>query len=121
MPVIVLGDFNDVAWSSTTSLFRKVSRLLDPRIGRGFYNTFNAKNVLMRWPLDHLFISEEFRIKVLERADHIKSDHFPMYTELTFEPENGEEHKAVAPSAEEIKRAEGQLKEQNLLGMKLEK
>lgn len=117
MPVIVMGDFNDVAWSSTTSLFRKVSRLLDPRIGRGFYNTFNAKNVLMRWPLDHLFVSEEFRIKTLERTEHIKSDHFPMFTELTFEPENAKEQKASKPSAENIKNAKSQLREQNLLGM----
>lgn len=115
MPVIVMGDFNDVAWSNTTSLFRKASRLLDPRIGRGFYNTFNAKNLLMRWPLDHLFVSEEFRVKSLTRTSHMKSDHFPMYTELTFEPELAADQKAPIPSPEILKRAESQLKEQNLL------
>ena len=117
MPVIVMGDFNDVAWSETTSLFRKTSTLLDPRIGRGFYNTFNAKNILMRWPLDHLFISEDFRVKTLNRTKDINSDHFAMYTELTFEPQKAEEQKAEAPSKDILERAQSQLKEQNLLNM----
>ncbi len=87
-PVIVAGDLNDVAWSYTTKLFQKISGLLDPRIGRGFYNTFHAKIPILRFPLDHVFISKSFRLIKLERMPDIDSDHFPIYAELSYEPGN---------------------------------
>lgn len=107
-PVLVLGDFNDVAWSATTRLFQNVGELLDPRKGRGFYNTFNAKSTFMRWPLDHVFISSEFRVKTLKVDKDIASDHFPTYTELSFEPAIKEEQAPEKPTESELKRAKEQ-------------
>lgn len=82
LPVIVSGDLNDVAWSTTTRRFQRLSRLLDPRVGRGFYNTFSAMVPLMRWPLDHLFHSPRFRLIEMARERKIGSDHFPMWFTL---------------------------------------
>jgi endonuclease/exonuclease/phosphatase (EEP) superfamily protein YafD len=92
--VIVLGDMNDVGWSRTTRLFQKVSNLLDPRKGRGLYPTFNAKSSIWRYPLDHLFHSDDFRLVTIQTLPPIGSDHLPLSVELSHEPSAKEEQTA---------------------------
>lgn len=96
-PCIVAGDLNDVAWSRSTRLFMRVSKLLDPRKGRGFFNTFHAGYFFMRWPLDHLFHSDEFSVKRIERLAKYGSDHFALLTELTYDPaaSNQKQHEDI--------------------------
>jgi endonuclease/exonuclease/phosphatase (EEP) superfamily protein YafD len=91
LPVVVSGDLNDVAWSYTNELFQETSGLLDPRRGRGFFNTFHAQHRFFRYPLDHIFCSQDFRLQDIERLPDIGSDHFPIWASLVYEPSDANE------------------------------
>ncbi|TGE16829.1 endonuclease/exonuclease/phosphatase family protein [Hymenobacter elongatus] len=90
-PTIVFGDMNDVAWSHTSELFRRISGLLDPRVGRGLLPTFHADHIALRWPLDHVFVSPDFKVDEMARLPYVGSDHFPIYIKLSYEPHDKEE------------------------------
>lgn len=91
-PTIVAGDMNDVGWSDTSKLFRKYSGLVDPREGRGLFNTYSVSLPLLRYPLDHIFYSKEFGLITLKKLEDVGSDHFPILLSLNYEPgdENAE-------------------------------
>lgn len=104
-PVVVAGDFNDVAWSHTTRRFQRLGRLLDPRVGRGLYNTFHAHNRLFRFPLDHLFMSEHFSLVEFRRESSIGSDHFPISAELQLDSGAEQLQEPPAPAAGDLEEA----------------
>lgn len=94
-PVIIGGDLNDVAWSQTSRLFLRTSGLLDPRWGRGLFNTFHADHWWMRFPLDHIFHSPHFTVGGIERLTHVGSDHFPILIDLQLAPTKKNEHEVL--------------------------
>ena len=106
LPVLVVGDLNDVAWSYTTALFCKISGLLDPRKGRGFFNTFHAQHRFLRFPLDHVFCSTDFKLIQIEKLDAAGSDHFPMFVKLQYEKAASMEQEEPQPNKEELELAE---------------
>ncbi|MGB3799696.1 MAG: endonuclease/exonuclease/phosphatase family protein [Lewinella sp.] len=85
LPAVVAGDYNDVSWSSTARLFQDKGQLANVRIGRGLYNSFDAHSWVMRWPLDHFFVSPRFSLIEMERLGTFGSDHFPVYARLALE------------------------------------
>lgn len=110
-PAIVAGDLNDVAWSRTNGLFQEISGLLDPRIGRGPYATFNANWPFLRWPLDHVFFEDSFRLLEIAVAGDIGSDHFPFFVSLCHRPAAEAVQEQPQPEASDLDAAEEAIEE----------
>jgi endonuclease/exonuclease/phosphatase (EEP) superfamily protein YafD len=88
-PAIVLGDLNDVAWSPTTLQFMKAGGLLDPRRGRGFYNTYPARWPGFQYPLDYIFCTRHFQICSMRVLPSFGSDHLPLVAKLVLGGDDG--------------------------------
>ncbi len=110
-PVLVFGDLNDVAWSSTSRLFQRTSGLMDPRIGRGLFSTFHAKWPLFRWPLDHIFHSSDFMMRDIRVLPGIESDHFPIYGSFQYHPPAEHIHEAPEADADDHEKAQDKIDE----------
>ncbi|WP_415328278.1 endonuclease/exonuclease/phosphatase family protein [Chryseobacterium sp. MMS23-Vi53] len=111
-PVIVVGDFNNVAWSKSSILFRKTSHLIDPRIGHSFVSTFHAKYRLLRFPIDLMFHSENIFIKNLNTLENFGSDHLPVFCEFFIDHENeGQEERIDYATQEEKAEAKEMIEE----------
>jgi endonuclease/exonuclease/phosphatase (EEP) superfamily protein YafD len=108
-PAIVFGDLNDVAWSRTNYLFQDISGLLDPRVGRGFYNTFHAKYPFLRFPLDHCFHSNDFRLVDFRLLPYYGSDHFPVFIKLSYEPDAPRQQEELQADRSQEKEADEKI------------
>lgn len=103
-PAVVGGDLNAAAWSTITGLVQRIGGLLDPRIGRGFFLTFPAwVPVPLRFPIDHVLFTPEFRLLAVEVLPDIGSDHLPLLARLCHMP-GGAAARAVAPPTEAERR-----------------
>ncbi|MFD2036887.1 endonuclease/exonuclease/phosphatase family protein [Belliella marina] len=108
-PCIVIGDLNDVGWSYSSELFLKISGLLDLRRGRGLFNTFHAKYFFLRWPLDHIFVSEHFTLNRINIHPDVNSDHFPIGCVLHLE--NNGNNQSMEANEEEEEEVEEKIEE----------
>jgi len=69
------------------------------RVGRGFYNTFEARNPLLRVPIDHIFTSTGIELVKVSRPLVFSSDHLALFAVLTLA-------EGVEQANEPIKRTE---------------
>lgn len=106
MPVVVMGDFNAVAWSHTTQTFKRVGGYLDPRIGRRPMPSFDAESRIMRFPIDQLYVTRDVGLVDFFRGAPVGSDHFPIIAELRFDAALARRHNRQLPPPTAVFQAE---------------
>ena len=104
VPLIAAGDFNDVAWSNTSRTFKLVGQYLDPRIGRGFFASFDAEKPYMRFPIDQFYATEDVAVVSIERLAYVGSDHFPMAATIRLDARLAAELNVAPPSVSDQER-----------------
>ncbi|MFC4171245.1 endonuclease/exonuclease/phosphatase family protein [Microvirga sp. GCM10011540] len=85
-PSILAGDFNAVPWERVTRRAMRVGNLLDPRVGRGLYPTYDAESMLITWPLDQVLYQDRLALLEFEKLPAIGSDHYPVLASLCHLP-----------------------------------
>jgi endonuclease/exonuclease/phosphatase (EEP) superfamily protein YafD len=101
-PAVLLGDLNDVAWSPTTSEFKRAGGLLDPRRGRGFFNTYPAGIPGFRYPLDYIFHTPHFSVCDMRVLPRYHSDHLPLIATLLLDRDETASSSNIKVSGEEV-------------------
>lgn len=86
-PVLVMGDFNDAAWSESARLFKHTGEYLDVRVGRGLFSSFHARYWWFRCPIDQLFLTEGAVVSRFEMGPDVGSDHFPVIAHVRLDPD----------------------------------
>ncbi len=83
-PTVCMGDFNDVAWSSTSQRFKRYGGFLEPRVGRGMFPTFHAQYSLLGVPIDQLYLTSGIGLVSFGRLEEFGSDHYPVSAVISF-------------------------------------
>lgn len=81
-PTIVAGDLNAVPWERTVRRAMRIGELLDPRVGRGVYPTYDVQSWLMSWPLDHILFQNAIGLVEWEVLPPFGSDHAAVFAGL---------------------------------------
>lgn len=90
-PDVVMGDFNDAAWSDTAQAFKHVGQYLDVRVGRGLFPSFHARHWWFRCPIDQLYTTEGIVVSRYRLGKYVGSDHFPVIAHIRVDAEESRE------------------------------
>ena len=83
LPVILVGDFNAVAWSPFVGDMLSHLNLRDTREGYFYQGSWPTFNWLLRIPIDNAFVSRQIHIGQRNLLPVTSSDHFPLYLEFS--------------------------------------
>lgn len=103
---IVAGDFNAVPWERISWHAMRIGGLLDPRVGRGLYPSYNAQSWIVSWPLDQVLYQEQFGLLAFERLPNFGSDHYPVVADLCLAPDFADSQSAPAIEAGDLAEAD---------------
>jgi endonuclease/exonuclease/phosphatase (EEP) superfamily protein YafD len=106
IPTIVAGDLNAVPWERTVRRAMRIGELLDPRVGRGLYPTYDVENWLMSWPLDQILFQDGITLAAWEILPPFGSDHAPVLAGLCLVPDQSGRQSAPPLAAGDIEEAE---------------
>ncbi|MBI9019372.1 MAG: endonuclease/exonuclease/phosphatase family protein [Phycisphaerae bacterium] len=81
-PIILIGDLNVTLWSGNYKTLETNSNLYNARKGFGIIPTWPSHIPLMRIPIDHCLLSNEFSVTNIKTGPDIGSDHLPLIIEI---------------------------------------
>lgn len=80
--LLVVGDLNMSPWSPYFQRFILQTGLRDSQLGFGIQPSWPAANPLVRIPIDHVLVSQQFVVLKRKLGPDIGSDHLPVIAEL---------------------------------------
>ncbi len=108
-PSILAGDLNAVPWERVTRRAMRLGGLLDPRVGRGLYPTYDAESRILSWPLDQVLVQPGFTLLDIEVLDEIGSDHYPFLASLCHRPDAAGRQAPPQPLPDDLEEARASL------------
>ena len=83
LPVVAVGDYNDVVWSRDSMRYREIGGFADPRAGRGLMASFDATSWWLRVPIDQALVTEGIDVHGFALGPFVGSDHFPVILDVS--------------------------------------
>ena len=107
-PMILAGDFNAVPWERVTRRAMRIGGLLDPRVGRGLFSTYDTESLLISWPLDQILFQPQLTVQSFDKLPDFGSDHRAVLATLCHQP--AAEQKAPELNVDDLAKAAASIK-----------
>lgn len=106
LPTIIAGDLNAAPWERTVRRAMRIGELVDPRVGRGIYPTYDMQSWLVSWPLDQILFQDRFALAEWKVLRSFGSDHASVFAALCLLPDLPVRQSAPPLKAGDIEEAE---------------